>query len=125
MLFVKLLIALAVCLQLPVIAFAHPGDTDSNGGHINHSTGEYHYHHGYPAHDHYDMDGDGIPDCPYRFDDKTGSSSNEKESSSNKSEEAKERRAKKVWNYLLPIICCFILYGVVLLVDEIRWRLKK
>lgn len=59
-------------------ASAHPGRTDSNGGHTDHATGEYHYHHGYPAHDHYDMDGDGRPDCPYHFEDKTnyGSSSN-------------------------------------------------
>jgi hypothetical protein len=48
-----------------VVSFAHQGRTDSNGGHMNHATGEYHYHHGYSAHDHYDMDGDGIKDCPY------------------------------------------------------------
>lgn len=38
---------------------AHPGKTDSSGGHYDHSTGEYHYHHGYPAHQH----PDGV--CPY------------------------------------------------------------
>ena len=54
---------------------AHPGRTDSSGGHTNRSTGEYHYHHGYSAHDHYDMDGDGIIDCPYDFVDKTDHSS--------------------------------------------------
>lgn len=32
---------------------------------MNHSTGEYHYHHGFSEHQHYDMDGDGIDDCPY------------------------------------------------------------
>lgn len=46
-------------------AFAHPGRTDSNGGH-NVSGGGYHYHHGYPAHQHTN----GI--CPYDYDDKTG-----------------------------------------------------
>lgn len=50
-------------------AFAHSGQTDSNGGHNDRSTGEYHYHHGYPAHYH---DG-GI--CPYDFDDQTNHSS--------------------------------------------------
>lgn len=35
-----------------VAVFAHPGKTDSDGGHFDHSTGEYHYHHGYPAHQH-------------------------------------------------------------------------
>lgn len=45
--------------------YAHPGRTDSNGGHRNSSTGEYHYHHGYSAHQH----DNGI--CPYDFDNKT------------------------------------------------------
>lgn len=61
---------------LLVIAFAHGGSTDFRGGHYDRSTGEYHYHHGYSAHDHYDMDGDGIVDCPYNFDDKTDHSNN-------------------------------------------------
>ena len=51
---------------------AHPGGTDSNGGHRDRTTGEYHYHHGYEAHDHYDVDGDGVIDCPFDFDDQTG-----------------------------------------------------
>jgi hypothetical protein len=42
--------------------------TDGNGGHYNSSTGEYHYHHGYPAHSHTN----GV--CPYEYDDKTGQS---------------------------------------------------
>ncbi len=53
------------------VTFLHSGRTDAQGGHYDRSTGEYHYHHGYPAHDHYDMDGDGTVDCPYRFDDNT------------------------------------------------------
>ena len=71
-----MLICSAVCLfsLLVVTVFAHPGRTDSKGGHTNHSTGEYHYHHGYSAHDHYDMDGDGTVDCPYDFDDQTNHS---------------------------------------------------
>ena len=60
---------------IPLGVKAHPGRTDSKGGHYNRSTGEYHYHHGYSAHDHYDMDGDGDVDCPYNFDDKTDHSS--------------------------------------------------
>lgn len=50
-LFVPLLVCFTVC--------AHPGGTDSDGGHYDRSTGEYHYHHGYPAHYH----PDGV--CPY------------------------------------------------------------
>ena len=69
---VAYVLVISVCI-LP--ALAHSGGTDSRGGHYNRSTGEYHYHHGYPEHDHYDMDGDGSVDCPYDFDDKTGSGS--------------------------------------------------
>ena len=58
-----------------VYVSAHSGRTDSNGGHYNRSTGEYHYHHGYSAHGHYDMDKDGIAGCPYDFEDKTNHSS--------------------------------------------------
>lgn len=75
--FIILLSVLILMLFLPIAALAHPGRTDSNGGHIDHSTGEYHYHHGHPAHDHYDMDEDGIIDCPYAFDDQTGKNSGE------------------------------------------------
>lgn len=64
-----LLIALLPSIAL--VVYAHPGRTDSSGGHTNRSTGEYHYHHGYSSHDHYDMDEDGDVDCPYDFDDIT------------------------------------------------------
>lgn len=57
-------------------ASAHAGRTDANGGHWDRSTGEYHYHHGYPAHQHTN----GI--CPYAYDDKTGSSSGSSSNSS-------------------------------------------
>lgn len=35
-----------------IVSFAHRGKTDSEGGHYDHDSGEYHYHHGYPAHQH-------------------------------------------------------------------------
>lgn len=57
-------------------ALAHSGRTDSSGGHYNRETGEYHYHHGYPAHQHTD----GI--CPYDFDDRTGETSGSNSDSS-------------------------------------------
>lgn len=66
---------LAFLLLLSPTVLAHSGKTDANSGHYDRSTGEYHYHHGYPAHQHYDMDGDGVADCPYDFDDKTDHSS--------------------------------------------------
>lgn len=62
----RYLIPIFACILLLsccTVALAHPGDTDANGGHYDHSTGEYHYHHGYPAHQHTDGK------CPYDFDD--------------------------------------------------------
>lgn len=67
-----LLCCIALSTEFFVVVSAHPGKTDSSGGHYDHSTGEYHYHHGYSAHSHYDVDGDGVMDCPYNFDDQTG-----------------------------------------------------
>ena len=55
---------------LTMSAFAHPGRTDSKGGHHDRSTGEYHYHHGYEAHQHTNGK------CPYDFNDKTDHSDN-------------------------------------------------
>ena len=65
--FVPLFLLLLLCF--PAISAAHPGRTDADGGHYDRSTGEYHYHHGYPAHQHTD----GI--CPYDYDDQTGNNS--------------------------------------------------
>lgn len=77
-----LVFLLLVFSLLPSVAYTHNGGTDLRGGHTDSSTGEYHYHHGYPAHDHYDMDGDGVVDCPYDFDDKTGENSGSSSSGS-------------------------------------------
>lgn len=65
-----ILSSLLVILMLFTITLAHPGRTDSKGGHYNRSTGVYHYHHGYPEHQHTN----GI--CPYNYSDKTTSNSN-------------------------------------------------
>ena len=59
------LFTLLIILAFSSMVYAHPGRTDENGGHYDRSTGEYHYHHGYPAHQHEN----GI--CPYNYDDKT------------------------------------------------------
>lgn len=58
-----------VLISLSPSVSAHPGRTDSNGGHYNSFTGEYHYHHGYPEHQHPNGQ------CPYFYDDRTGTSS--------------------------------------------------
>nr|DAW38655.1 MAG TPA: putative peptidoglycan binding domain protein [Caudoviricetes sp.] len=46
-------------ILVSLLAFSHPGRTDANGGHYDRKNGTYHYHHGYPAHDH----PNGV--CPY------------------------------------------------------------
>lgn len=80
----KYAILLFLVMILPVPVLAHPGKTDGKGGHTDRSTGEYHYHHGYSAHQHYDMDGDGKEDCPYDFEDKTDHSTGTSNSENNK-----------------------------------------
>ena len=88
------LIAL-VCSSTLLCVSAHPGRTDSNGGHTDHDTGEYHYHHGYAAHDHYDIDGDGDIDCPYDFKDKTDhTSGNSNGVASNREDDTKIENPK-------------------------------
>lgn len=64
-----ILLILALILALSATALAHPGRTDENGGHYDHQSGGYHYHHGYEAHQHTGGS------CPYDFDDKTGENS--------------------------------------------------
>ena len=54
-----LIVFLLLWLSAGGTALASPGGTDANGGHYDHSTGLYHYHHGYAAHQHEN----GI--CPY------------------------------------------------------------
>ena len=83
-----LVLVLALLLSLPVLA--HSGRTDSKGGH--NGPGGYHYHHGYPAHQHEGGE------CPYDFDDRTGESSGTSSigsgSSISSSEEAEEEPEK-------------------------------
>lgn len=77
----RFIILLVLMCCFCATAHAHSGRTDSNGGHTDHATGDYHYHHGYSAHDHYDIDGDGIVDCPMTF---KPSGGNEKEKNNGK-----------------------------------------
>lgn len=64
-------ISILIVSFVAAFTLLHGGRTDGDGGHYVGGSGDYHYHHGYPAHDHYDIDGDGTVDCPYDFDDKT------------------------------------------------------
>lgn len=65
----RFFVCLFLLLWLPCAVIAHSGGTDSNGGHYNRKTGEYHYHHGYPEHQHTNGK------CPYDFKDNSGQSS--------------------------------------------------
>lgn len=116
----KLLTVLALCLCLSVVVSAHPGGTDSSGGHTDHSTGGYHYHHGYSAHRHYDMDGDGDLDCPYLFDDKTGSPGNKTEAT----KETTKKGNALIW---VDTICAVavIFFLPYFLANAIKKRSKK
>jgi len=67
------------------VGYAHSGGTDENGGHYDHSTGEYHYHHGYPAHQHPNGK------CPYAFDDNTDTDTENYIASDNVSVESKSK----------------------------------
>lgn len=51
---ITIIITVIVCLIMAFSVSAHSGGTDSKGGHYDRSSGEYHYHHGYEAHFHYD-----------------------------------------------------------------------
>ncbi len=79
-----ILITISAVLLIAALSFyvsAHPGRTDGRGGHYDSSAGEYHYHHGYSAHQHTNGE------CPYDFEDKTdhssGSHSSEKTQTNN------------------------------------------
>lgn len=66
---ISFFIAVSICVLFITTASAHGGRTDANGGHYDRATGEYHYHHGYSAHQH----PGGV--CPYSYDDQTDHSS--------------------------------------------------
>lgn len=58
---IMLLITICIILTFSLSVFAHSGGTDAVDGHHDTTTGEYHYHHGHPAHLH----ANGI--CPYEI----------------------------------------------------------
>ena len=87
---VFLLIA-AVVLLLIIPVSAHKGGTDSKGGHYDSSSGDYHYHHGYPAHDHPNGK------CPYSF------SSDNSSSSRNSGGGCSELSASGAWLFIVAI----------------------
>ena len=76
----SVLLAMVLCLSIPVSSLAHSGRTDSRGGHNDNINGGYHYHcGGYPAHSH----PNGV--CPYKSGGSSSSSSSGTKSSSSSS----------------------------------------
>lgn len=115
-------IVIVLLYIIPIIfAHAHPGKTDASGGHYDSATGEYHYHHGYSAHQHED----GV--CPYDFDDKTDHSagystnddSNQNKSSNESSNETtvSEQSGFTIFNYIT--VALFALFLSV--ISPISW----
>ena len=105
-------LVLILLFILPVSASAHPGGTDANGGHYE--DGEYHYHHGYPAHQHTN----GV--CPY---DSSASSSSSSEAVSAKSNKSSDRSS----SYYL-FISAMVFVGVlpfILMAVSVFFRRKR
>lgn len=125
----KLLVAVLLCLHIPLVAFAHPGRTDSSGGHYNRSTGEYHYHHGNPAHQHTDKNGDGILECPYLIDGTLNSSNSDVKSGKIERPKEETDSSKKSnndwWKDSIVLIVCGIVFGFGFIVDGIKCLIDK
>lgn len=103
------LVILGILLVLQVVA--HPGGTDSRGGHHDRQNGGYHYHHGYEAHDHYDIDGDGKTDCPIIFE---------------RNQKAKLNENKSAWERVGDVVTKgFIWFWVMCSVSLFMWALVK
>lgn len=102
----RYVLLLLLAITIPITVMAHPGRTDGRGGHTDHSTGEYHYHHGYSAHQHYDIDGDGKADCPYDFKDATKPPPSAKTEGGSKStgESSTSNDAATFFGKILPIV---------------------
>lgn len=109
------ILACILLLSCCTAAYAHPGATDANGGHYDHSTGEYHYHHGYPAHQHTDGK------CPYDFDDRTGWNSGP----STGGREVPKPTERKSYANLVGIILFFLVIGYLMVSSEIRFKRRK
>lgn len=108
-------------MSIPFFVYAHPGRTEASGGHRVSSTGGYHYHHGYSAHQHSDMDNDGDLDCPYNFIDKTDysldvSSKKNSETSNLSSNRIEKNKGVPEWalNIIIVLGMAVVFIGIVI-----------
>lgn len=111
---VVLIFAVLACLLITV-CFAHSGRTDSKGGHYDRKNGGYHYHHGYPAHDHPDGK------CPYTTSEKT----KEHKSGSNTKHEAYKYEARSMDFETDAEIICTIAFFVYIITFFIKSALDS
>lgn len=125
--FITAIICFALFATLAVVCVeAHPGRTDSNGGHYNHSTGEYHYHHGQPEHYHYDIDGDGDLDCPYEYEHEEGLkggipiTKSESEKDGTKWWDTVPKNKQEIIVLCVALVVLFLLFGLPWLIDLFR-----
>ena len=114
----KMVLAICCVLLCLSTAAAHPGGTDAEGGHYDRSTGEYHYHHGYPAHQH--IDGE----CLYRFVDNTdetpGAYGDEDKVAETMSQASKNSADRETfWYAVSGCLILFLLGGVVFFLDRL------
>ena len=123
-----LVLAVTLCIGS---ASAHPGRTDANGGHHVTATGEYHYHHGYPAHQH----PGGV--CPYaetkekrriqeRLDDVIESGGDSQ--ASNTVEPEREKTKNQIGGLIALgafVAIFFILPLLSAIIEGISWQLEK
>lgn len=109
-LFITVLITLSLCIP----ALAHSGDTDSKGGHYNHNNGVYHYHHGYPEHQHPGGE------CPYKSDDKDKSA----EHSSSNDYDLSDDGGSDFWHILGQIVGTVGIIAWIAFIVHL-WRLRS
>lgn len=102
---IRFIFTFIICaLILNIQIYAHPGRTDSDGGHNDNINGGYHYHHGEPAHQHQD----GV--CPYDIDEPSSSSS------------SLDDEDRFFYARVSYVILGFILLGIG---NRIRWEIKE
>lgn len=112
--FVCVMLSLLLLCFLVTIAFAHSGKTDGNGGHYDRSTGEYHYHHGYPAHQH------DSGECPYDYKDETNHQSHSNKIPS----ESKDYDRSKI-SEILYYVTVAIWIGLYILYCIKEWKMTS
>ena len=107
----KLLIAAVLLISsVTIMAYAHSGGTDANGGHYDKSTGEYHYHHGYPAHKHTGGR------CPYDYYDNTDSGNGYSSSNSGSYESSNSSLDYDRYSFSWEIFLLTVIINVLFLV---------